>query len=240
MLDGTDVLQKAPSEIGRDEGQGTGHTGEKRGEKQTQWTRLEEMFVSKSSPLPRPFILLLFSRSVASDSLTPLPLEFSRQEHWSGVSFPTPGDLPDPVMEPVSLVSPTLVGRFFTTSATWEALYKPIITLLKLLDLLKIIQLELNYSFYWAERTTPWHDGDLGSESSLRDWDGRDFWRLIFKKRSESPLYCLSWMRRSFLLLLWKFWSVVRAGELYHVGSSSFLPEGPRYFYWGVMLERGK
>lgn len=36
MLDGTDVLQKAPSEIGRDEGQGTGHTGEKRGEKQTQ------------------------------------------------------------------------------------------------------------------------------------------------------------------------------------------------------------
>ena len=32
-----------------------------------------------------------------------------------------PGDLPDPGMEPVSLSSPTLVGRFFTTSATWEA-----------------------------------------------------------------------------------------------------------------------
>ena len=33
----------------------------------------------------------------------PLPMEFSRQEYWSGVLFPTPGDLPDPVIEPVSL-----------------------------------------------------------------------------------------------------------------------------------------
>ena len=71
------------------------------------------------------------------------------------MSCPPPGDLPEPGIEPASLTSPTLAGRFFTTSATWEALYKPIITLLKLLDLLKIIQLELNYSFYWAERTTP-------------------------------------------------------------------------------------
>ena len=35
--------------------------------------------------------------------------------------FPLPGDLPDPGIEPVSLVSPALAGRFFTTSATWEA-----------------------------------------------------------------------------------------------------------------------
>ena len=32
-----------------------------------------------------------------------------------------PGDLPDPGMEPLSLMSPALAGRFFTTSATWEA-----------------------------------------------------------------------------------------------------------------------
>ena len=35
-------------------------------------------------------------------------MEFSRQEYWSGLPFPTPGDLPNPGTEPVSLVSPAL------------------------------------------------------------------------------------------------------------------------------------
>ena len=48
-------------------------------------------------------------------------MEFSRQEYWSGLPFPTPGDLPDPGIELVSLVSSELKGRFFTTSATGEA-----------------------------------------------------------------------------------------------------------------------
>ena len=52
----------------------------------------------------------------------PLPMGFSWQEYWSGLPFPTPGDLPDPGIEPVSLVSPELTGGFFTTSATWQAL----------------------------------------------------------------------------------------------------------------------
>ena len=42
-------------------------------------------------------------------------MEFSRQEYWSGLPFPTLGDLPDPGIEPRSLVSPALAGRFFTT-----------------------------------------------------------------------------------------------------------------------------
>ena len=37
------------------------------------------------------------------------------------VPFPSPGDLLDPGIEPMSLRSPALAGRFFTTSATWEA-----------------------------------------------------------------------------------------------------------------------
>ena len=41
---------------------------------------------------------------------------FSRQEYWSGLSFPTPGDIPDPGIEPKSLPSPALAGRFFTTA----------------------------------------------------------------------------------------------------------------------------
>ena len=46
----------------------------------------------------------------------PLSMEFSRQAYWSGLPNPSPGDLPKPGIEPVSLSSPRLAGRFFTTS----------------------------------------------------------------------------------------------------------------------------
>ena len=42
----------------------------------------------------------------------PLSIEFSRQEYWSGLPFPSPGNLPDPGIEPAS---PALAGTFFTT-----------------------------------------------------------------------------------------------------------------------------
>ena len=45
-----------------------------------------------------------------------LSMKFSRQEYWSGLSFPTPGDLLDPKIKPVSLESPALAGGFFTTA----------------------------------------------------------------------------------------------------------------------------
>ena len=45
----------------------------------------------------------------------PLSMGFFRQEYWSRLSFPPPGDLPDPGIEPMYLLSPALVGRFFTT-----------------------------------------------------------------------------------------------------------------------------
>ena len=51
----------------------------------------------------------------------PLPMGFSRQVYWSGFPFPTPGDLPNPGIEPTSPVSPALAGRFFTHCATWKA-----------------------------------------------------------------------------------------------------------------------
>ena len=47
---------------------------------------------------------------------------FSRQEYWSGLPCPPPGDLPNPVIEPVSLTSPVLAGGFFAARSTWEAL----------------------------------------------------------------------------------------------------------------------
>ena len=47
-------------------------------------------------------------------------VRFSRQEYWSGLPFPSPGDFPDPGIELESLRSPALAG--ITTKATWEAL----------------------------------------------------------------------------------------------------------------------
>ena len=52
-----------------------------------------------------------------------LSMGFSRQEYWSGLLCPPAGDLLHQGIEPQSLMSPALAGGFFTTSATWEALY---------------------------------------------------------------------------------------------------------------------
>ena len=51
----------------------------------------------------------------------PPSMGFSRQEYWSGLPCPSPGDLPDPGIQPASLMSPALAGKFFTASATPEA-----------------------------------------------------------------------------------------------------------------------
>ena len=75
---------------------GLGHTG---------------CLVAKSWPT------LLWPRGLAHQAT--LSMWFSKQEYWSGLPFPSPGDLPDPGIEPVSLV---LAGEFFTTEALGKAL----------------------------------------------------------------------------------------------------------------------
>ena len=50
----------------------------------------------------------------------PLSMEFFRQEYWSGLPHPFPGDLPDPQIKPESLMCPAMAEGFFTSSATWE------------------------------------------------------------------------------------------------------------------------
>ena len=51
----------------------------------------------------------------------PLSVGFSRQEYWSGLPCPPPGDLPNPGIEPVSLMSPALTSGLFTIGFTWES-----------------------------------------------------------------------------------------------------------------------
>ena len=51
----------------------------------------------------------------------PPSIGFSRLEYWGELPFLSPGDLPNPGIEPISLTSPAFAGGFYTTTATWEA-----------------------------------------------------------------------------------------------------------------------
>ena len=57
----------------------------------------------------------LFVISLDCNPPVPLSMEFSKQENWSGLPFPTPEDLPNARIRPTSPVSPALEGGLFTT-----------------------------------------------------------------------------------------------------------------------------
>ena len=59
----------------------------------------------------------------------PLSIGFSRQEYWSGLPFPPPGNLPDPGIEPAS---PALTGGFITTSECHLGSYTNLLKIIKL------------------------------------------------------------------------------------------------------------
>ena len=81
------------------------------------------------------------SRTIALQA--PLSMGFSKQEHWSGLPFPPPGDLPNSEIKPASIVSPALAGRFFTNCVTREAPYGYNIVLLATATTLYIRPLKL-------------------------------------------------------------------------------------------------
>ena len=63
-----------------------------------------------------------FATSWAVAHQAPLSMGFPRQEYWSALPFPPPGDLPDPGIKPVSPASSALTGGFFTTEAPGKPL----------------------------------------------------------------------------------------------------------------------
>ena len=63
--------------------------------------------------------LSVTSRTVAHQAC--LSLRFTRQEYWSGLPFPPPGDLSDSQIETASRIPPALAGRFSSITTTWEA-----------------------------------------------------------------------------------------------------------------------
>ena len=66
---------------------------------------------------------MVMSGSVTPQSVAhqaPLSVGFPKQEHWSGLPFPSPGDLPDPGARTASPASPVLAGGFFTSTSPGE------------------------------------------------------------------------------------------------------------------------
>ena len=68
---------------------------------------------------------------------------FPRQEYWSGLPFPPPGDLPNPGTKLASLVSPALAGRFFTTALPGKPLYVYCICIIIIIPILQMGKLRL-------------------------------------------------------------------------------------------------
>ena len=95
-----------------------------------QWERRKEAPEERDVFIPRGYMYVLsrfsrvwlFATPGTAACQAPLSMWFPRQEYWSALPFPLPGDLPHAGIEPVSLRSPALTGGFFTTSATGEAL----------------------------------------------------------------------------------------------------------------------
>ena len=74
------------------------------------------------------------SHSVATSwtlaHLDPLSMGFPRQEHWSGLPFPSPGDLSEPGIKPMS---PALTGGFFTTEPLGNPQSIQVITIVRMM-----------------------------------------------------------------------------------------------------------
>ena len=72
----------------------------------------------RHAKLFQPCLTLCNSFAIACQ--VPLSMEFSRQECWSELPCPPPGDPPNPGIKPESLLSPALAGGFFITSSPWK------------------------------------------------------------------------------------------------------------------------
>ena len=120
----------------------------------------------------------------AVDCQTPLSMEFSRQEYWNGWPFPSPGDLPNPGIKPVSLVSPALAGKFFTSWATGKPRDQALVTL----KYVNTIWSNCFQIFLWC-------------------WDISDMYQNCSLQNSKEEVFCLM-LYLLFLRCPCHFWSL--------------------------------
>ena len=109
-------------------------------------------------------IIVLGAKSLQSCptlwTVASLSLVFFRQEYWRGFPFLPPGNHPHPGIEPASLRSSALAGRFFTASAIWEAKQY-------LCSLNNIFSLQRGCSGGAVVKNLPANAGDAGDEGSI-------------------------------------------------------------------------
>ena len=102
---------------------------------------------------------------------------FCRQEYWSGLPCPLPGDLPNSGSEPAPLTSPALAGRFFTTSATCEALIsvspgaKQLVASSGPVSLMRLPVAETSLVVQWLRLHAPNARGPGFNQSPVRELD---------------------------------------------------------------------
>ena len=113
----------------------------------------------------------------------PLSMRFSRQEDWSGLPRPPPGGLPEPQIEPSSLMSPALAGGFFTTSTSWEACGKHGRGKKRKLFLPETLLLDIPASTHFS----PFFLSHLPPSISLLPWAGGDGGCLRGAGHGEKP-----------------------------------------------------
>ena len=107
----------------------------------------------------------------------PLSMGFCRQECWSGLPCPLPGDLPNSGSEPAPLTSPALAGRFFTTSATCEALIlvspgaKQLVASSGPVSLMRLPVAETSLVVQWLRLHAPNARGPGFNQSPVRELD---------------------------------------------------------------------
>ena len=87
----------------------------------SQRNRLNETFsCTACAQTLRHFQLFVTPKAVVNQA--PLSMGFFWQEYWNGVPLRPPGNVPGPEIEPESLTSPAMIGRFLSSGATWEDL----------------------------------------------------------------------------------------------------------------------
>jgi len=123
------------------------------GSEHTALTFTSYWYVALCAMLP---CIWLFATPWTVARQAPLSTEFSRQEYWSGLLFPHPGDLLDPGIKSTSFVSTALAGGFFPTSTIWEA--SPI---------------GIDYFIYKVEIETQSRNRDRYREHTYGHWGGK-------------------------------------------------------------------
>ena len=113
----------------------------------------------------------------------PLPMEFCRQEYWSGLPFPSPGGLPIPGIKPMSLASPALTDGFLTTAPPGKTFRNAICVLLSHVRLCESIGC-----------SPPGSSANRISQARILEWVAVLFSKGPSRPRNQTQVSCIaSW-----------------------------------------------